>query len=104
MEPFLQTQLFRKRLNNQMAAVMLQVIPSFSTIFSKNCPLNSTNTSEKDIVSEENTFARHDDKMCFLPNCRYHIKLKGDNEKLLQKVDAFCFNYQQVDCLYAVFK
>ena len=42
--------------------------------------------------------------MCFLPNCRYHIFLIGNIEELLQKLDAFCFNYQQVNCLYTLFK
>ena len=38
--------------------------------------------------------------MCFLPDCGYHIILIGGIEELLQKLDAFCFNYQHVDCLY----
>ena len=42
--------------------------------------------------------------MCFLPNCRYHVNLVGNINDLLQKLDAFCFNYQHVDCLYTLFK
>ena len=42
--------------------------------------------------------------MCLLPNGRYHIILIGNIKDLLQKVDAFCFNYQHVDCLYTLFK
>ena len=42
--------------------------------------------------------------MCFLPNCRYHIFLLGNIKELLQELDAFCFNYQHVDCLYTHFK
>ena len=42
--------------------------------------------------------------MCFLPNCRYYIILKCNIKDLLQKLDAFCFNYQHVDCLYTIFK
>ena len=42
--------------------------------------------------------------MCFLPNSRYHIVLIGNFKELLQKLDAFCFNYQHVDCLYTIFK
>ena len=42
--------------------------------------------------------------MCFLPNCRYHITLIGNIEELLQKLDAFCFNYQHVNCLYTLLK
>ena len=87
-----------------MAAVMLQVIPSFYTNYSKNSLFISANTYEKYIVCKKHFFARHDDKMRFLPNCRYHIILIGNIKELLQKLDAFCFNYQHVDCLYTLFK
>ena len=87
-----------------MVAVMLQVIPSFYTNFSKNCIFISANTYEKNIVSREHCITHYDDKMCFLPNCRYHIILIGNIKELLQKLDSFCFNYQHVDCLYTLFK
>ena len=87
-----------------MAAVMLQVIPSFYTNYSKNRLFTSANTYEKFIVSKEYCIAHHDDKMCFLPNCRCHIILLGNMRNLLQKLDAFCFNYDHVDCLYTFFK
>ena len=82
---------------------MLQLIPSFYTIYSKNSLFISANTYEK-FVSKDYCIARHDDKMCFLPNCRYHIIIIGNIEELLLKLDAFCFNYQHVDCLYTLFK
>ena len=87
-----------------MAAVMLQVIPSFYTNCSKNSLFISANTYEKYIVSKEYCIARHDDKICFLPKCRYHIILIGNIKDLLQKLDTFCLNYQHVDCLYTLFK
>ena len=90
--------------DGKMAAVMLQVIPSFNTNYSKNSLFISANTYEKYIVSKEYCFARHDNTMCFLPSCRYHFSLIGYIEDLLQKLDAFCFNYQHVDCLYTLFK
>ena len=55
-------------------------------------------------VSKDHCFAQHVDKMCFLPNGRYHIKLKGVIEDVLQKMDAFCFTYQNVDYLYRLWK
>ena len=55
-------------------------------------------------MSKEYCIARHDDEMCFLPNCRYHIILIGNIKELLQKLDAFCSNYQHVDCLYTLIK
>ena len=42
--------------------------------------------------------------MCFLPKCRYHITLIDNLKELLQKLDAFCCNYQHVDCLYTLSK
>ena len=87
-----------------MAAVMLQVISSFYTNYSKNSLFISANTYEKNIVSKEYCIAGHDDKMRFLPNCRHHIILIGNIKELLQQLDAFCFNYQHVDCLYTFFK
>ena len=83
---------------------MLQVIPSFYTSYSKNLLFISANTYEKYIVSKEYCIAGHADKMCFLPNCRYYFILIGNIKDLLQKLDAFCFNYQHVDCLYTLFK
>ena len=65
----------------------------------KNSLFDSANTYEKYIVSNEYCIAHHDDKMCFLPDCRYHILLIGKIKEFLQKLDAFCFNYQHVDCL-----
>ena len=83
---------------------MLQVLPSFLTSYSKNSLFVSANTYEKYNVSKKYCIAGHDDKMCFLPNCRYHIILIGNIKELLQKLVAFCFNYQHVDCLYTLFK
>ena len=61
-------------------------------------------------MSKEYCIAHHDDKMCLLPNCRHHILLNFIHNFhiihiiMLQKLDAFCFNYQHVDCLYTLFK
>ena len=87
-----------------MAVVMLQVIPSFYTNFSKNSLFFSANTCENYIFSKEYRIARHNDKMCFLPNCRYHIILIGNIKDLLQNLDLFCFNYQHLDCPFTIFQ
>ena len=51
-------------------------------------------------------FAQHEDSMCTVPNCKYHILLIEEKDKndLMQKLDTFCFTYQLVDCLYTLFK
>ena len=83
---------------------MLQMIPSFCTNYSKKSPFISANSYKNYIVCKEYRNARHDDKMCFLPDCRYQFFLIGNIKELLQKLHAFCFNYQSVDCLYTLFK
>ena len=87
-----------------MAAVSLQIIPSFYTNYSKNSLFISANAYEKNIVSKEYCIASDVDKVCFLPICRYHIILTGNIKELLQKMDAFCLNYQHVNSLYTLFK
>ena len=90
--------------DGKMAAVMLQMIPSFFTNYSKNSLFISANTYEFQIVCKEYWISRHDDKMCFLPNCRYHIITIGNIIELLQKLAAICFYYQYVDFPYTLFK
>ena len=93
-----QVHLFGKQFNSRMAAVMLQVMPSFYPNYSKNSLFIPANTYEKYIVSKEHCIAHQYDKKCFLPNCTYHITLMGDIEELLKKMDSFCFTNQHVDC------
>ena len=51
-------------------------------------------------MGEENCIAYQDDKLCFLPNCRHHNKLIGENKELVQELDAFYSNYEYVDCIH----
>ena len=88
----------------QMAAIMLQTIPSFYAKISEKSLFISAKTYEKHIVYKDYCIAHHDDKTCFLPACNYHIILLGKIEELLHKLDTFCFTYQHVDCLYNLFK
>ena len=83
---------------------MLQVVPRFFSNYSKNSLFNSANTYEKYIASKEYCVARHNDNICFRPNCRYHIILIGNIKELLHKLHKFCFIYQHVDCLFTLFK
>ena len=87
-----------------MAAIMLQSIPSFYAKFSEKSLLISATTYEKYIVCKDYCIAHHNEKTCFLPACKYHIVLLGNIQELLKKLDTFCFTYQHVDCLYALFK
>ena len=87
-----------------MAAIMLQTIPSFYAKNSEKSLFISATTYEKNIACKDYCIAQHHDKTCFLPACKYHIILLGENEELLYKLDTFCSNFQHVDCLYTLFK
>ena len=101
---FFQIHLFRTRRNFQMAAILLQSIPSFYAKFSEKSFFISSTTYEKYIVCKDYCIAHHNEKTCFLPACNYHIVLLGNLQELLNKLDTFCFTYQHVDCLYTLFK
>ena len=88
----------------QVAAIMLQSIPSFYAKISEKKLFITANTHEKFIVCKDYCIAHHDDKTCFLPSCKYHILVHGNVEELLKKLDTVCFTYQHVDCLYTLFK
>ena len=100
-----QIQSFRNRLNNQMAAIMLPVIPSSYASYSKVHLFSFANRYEKCNLSKYYCMAQHDNKICLLTFCRYHNRLIGVIEKLMPNLDAFCSSTdQQVDCLYTSFK
>ena len=101
---YFQNNLFRKILSNQMASAMTQFGPCFFRNFSKTSLFISPKTEEKNIVSEKYSIPHHDNKMRLLPICRYQIELMEDNEEKLRKMDAFCLNYQHLNCLYTFFK
>ena len=83
---------------------MLQSIPSFYSKISEKSLFISATTYEKYIVCKDYCIAIHNEKTCLLPACKCHIVLLRNVRELLKKLYAFCFNYQQVDCLYTLFK
>ena len=87
-----------------MAAFMLQTVPSFYTKFSGQSFFISAKTYEKNVVCKDYCIAHHDNNTCFLPARKYHVILLGNVEKLLKKLDTFCYIYQHVDFLYTLFK
>ena len=87
-----------------MAAIMLEAIPSFFAEYSEKSLFFCATTYEKYIVCNDYCVASHNDKTCFVPNCKFHIILLGNVQELLKKLDTFCFTYQHVDCLYTLFK
>ena len=89
-----------------MAAVMLQVIPSFFQKFSETSLFCSTDDNEKFLVCRDYWVAAHDPAFCYLKNCKLHLLLIADKDlnDLLVKLDRVCFTYQHVDCFYTLFK
>ena len=83
---------------------MLQSIPSFYAKVSEKSLFISATTYEKYIVCKDYCIAHHNEKTCSIPACKYHIVPLGSVQELLKKLDSFCFTYQHVDCLYALFK
>ena len=92
------------RQGGKMAAIMLQLIPSFYAKISEKSLFISATTYEKYIVCKDYSIAHHNEKTCFLPAGKYQIVLLGNVQELLKKLDTFCFTYQHVDCLYTLFK
>ena len=87
-----------------MAAIMLQTIPTFYAKNSEKSLFIYAKTYEEFIVCKDYCIAHHDNKTCSLPACKHHIKLLGEIEEMLHKLDTFCFTYQHVECLYTLFK
>ena len=76
-----------------MAAVMLQVIPSFLAEYSEKRLFISANAYEKYFVCNDYCVAFRNDKTCSVSNYKFHIILHGNVEELLKKLDTFCFTY-----------
>ena len=87
-----------------MAAIMSQTNPKNYAKISESGFFISANIYEKYIFCKDYCTAHHDEKTCSLPACKYYIKLHGQIEELLHKLDTFCFTYQHVDSLYTLFK
>ena len=83
---------------------MLQTISSFYAKISEENLFISANTNENYIGCENYCIAHHVDKTCFLRACKNQIILLGEIEELLHTLDAICFTYQHMDCLYTLFK
>ena len=88
-----------------MAAILLQTIPSFYTkVSEKNSLYFRKYNYEKYFVCEDYCIAHQHNRLCFLPEGKFHVILLGNIEELLKKLNKFCFTYQHVDCLYLLFK
>ena len=87
-----------------MPASMLPTIPFFNAKISEKSVFISVTSYEKYIFCKDYCIAHHNEKTCFLPACKHHIVLLGKVQELLKNLDTFCFTYQDLDCLYTLFK
>ena len=95
--------LFQERLSSLIVASLLQTIPCFFPNCAAERP-SFANTYKKLFVSRKDCIANHGNKTWFEPKCRYHPIVTGGIGKLLHDLDATCFIYQHVDCLYTLIK
>ena len=104
--PSFQIHFVQQEHNVQMAAVMMQVIPNCHSLYSRKSVNICATTYEKYFVSKDYCVAQHNDSMCSVPNCKYHILLiaEKDINVLIEKLDTFGFTSLLVDCLYTLFK
>ena len=77
--------------------------PGFRQKFQKKS-LHFCKNIKKNIVCKDYCIAHYDNETCSLPACKHHNILLGEIEEFLHKLDTFCFNYQQLDCLYTLFR
>ena len=89
-----------------MAAAMCQALPSFYSDYnSKSLFISVSNDFyEKYIVTQDYCVSTHD-CFCSLGNCKFHIILIGNSlSQILQRLDKYLYIYQEIDCLYTLYK
>ena len=89
-----------------MAAAMCQALPSFYSDYnSKSLFISVSNEFyEKYIVTQNFCVSTHD-FFCSLGNCKFNIILNGTSfSQILQRLDKYQCIYQEIDCLYTLYK
>ena len=89
-----------------MAAAMCQALPSFySDYCKKSLFINvSSDFYKKYIVLHDYCVSTHN-SLCSLENCKLHLVLIGASlSQIFQRLDKYVYIYQEIDCLYTLFK
>ena len=89
-----------------MAAAMCQAPPSFYSDYSRDSLFTSVSNAlyEKYIVTQDYCVSTHS-FLCSLDNCKFHLLLIGTTfSQILQRLDKHIYIYQEIDCLYTLFK
>ena len=89
-----------------MAAAMCQALPSFYSDYCKKLLFISVSCDfyEKHIVTQDYCVSTHN-SLCSLENCKFHLVLIGISfSQIFQRLDKYVYIYQEIDCLYTLFK
>ena len=89
-----------------MAAYMCQALPSFYSDWnSKSLFISVSNDFyEKYIVTQDYSVSTQD-SFCSLGNCKFNKILIGTSlSQILQRLDKYQYIYQEIDCLYTLYK
>ena len=89
-----------------MAAAECQTLASFYSDYSKKLLLisNSNEFYEKYIATQDFCVSTHN-SICSLENCKFHLVLIGtSSNQNLQRLDKHFYIYQEIECLYTLFK
>ena len=88
------------------AAAMCQALPSFYSDYSTKSLFISVSNEfyEKNIVTQNYCLSTHN-SLCSLEKVRLHLVLIGTSfNQILQSLDKNNYIYQEIDCLYILFK
>ena len=89
-----------------MAAAMSQALPSFYSDYnSKSLFISVSNELyEKNIETQDYCVSTHD-SFCSLGSCNFQIILIGTSlSQTFQRLDKYIYKYQEIDCLYTLYK
>ena len=89
-----------------MAAAMCQALPSFYSNYCKKSLFISVSSDfyEKYMVTQDFCVSTHNSLFC-LENCKFHLVSIGISlSQIFQRLDKYVYMYQEIDCLYTLFK
>ena len=88
-----------------MAGAMMNMLPNYFNVYINNALFLYLDCDySKYITTEEYAVSQHDSTFCRYDDCKYHVILIGDVEKILQQLQSHRFHYLWGDCFYAICK
>ena len=96
----------KKKLSSQLELLCVKTLPSFYSDYSKKSLFISVANEfyENYLVTQDYCVSTHD-LLCSSENCKFHLVLIGISvNQILQRLDKRIYIYQEIDCLYTLFK